>query len=404
MKSDTFQLISDFMSENDSRIFCDLPVICQDGVFYWSSFLLASSSKSMKKMLLKEDEPCLILPDFPKNSVQETLIKTLKSDEIVSHEYFPILELFSFDQQKQEPQKEFKCSQLGCNAQFQRLRHFQRHIASHAKSSQFVCELCGKVFFHEDNLALHMRYHEDISTIHTCPHCQYDFNGRRALQSHIADHHAPLISCPVCKKSLKKRLLLRHIRSKHPVNVKGNLRKTLAALPAASGMENATKVKKRPPENVRNAVEDLIESQQKRVPCPHCEKSFANQYIAKSHLERVHLRLRSQKELSCAVCEKKFVGPPSRLARHMREVHAENRFECPQCGHFFPVKASLERHLATVHHPKKQECPYCPVQVVHLTAHLTSAHGISSVKARDLAFEISGKSSARTNLPFDSNS
>ena len=28
-----------------------------------------------------------------------------------------------------------------------------------------------------------------------------------------------------------------------------------------------------------------------------------------------------------SVCEKQFVGQPSRLARHMREVHAKNRFE-----------------------------------------------------------------------------
>ena len=85
----------------------------------------------------------------------------------------------------------------------------------------------------------------------------------------------------------------------------------------------------------------------------------------------------------------------------MREVHAENRFECSQCGHFFPVKSSLERHLITVHQPKKLECPYCPVQVVHITAHLISAHGIASIEARHLASELSGKFAARTNLPFD---
>ena len=86
----------------------------------------------------------------------------------------------------------------------------------------------------------------------------------------------------------------------------------------------------------------------------------------------------------------------------MREVHAENRFECAQCGHFFPVKTSLERHLITVHDRKKHECPYCPVQVVHITAHLTSAHGLASVEARNLASEISGKIAARTDFPFES--
>ena len=190
---------------------------------------------------------------------------------------------------------------------------------------------------------------------------------------------------------------------------KTNLRKTLELLTN----QNESPINKTPKKKTQNqpdtsvldtnAVEDLIENQQKRVRCENCNKTFSNQYIAKYHNEKVHLKLKSKNVLSCSVCEKKFVGPPSRLARHMREVHAENRFECSQCGHFFPVKSSLERHLMTVHHPKKLECPYCPVQVVHISAHLTSAHGIASVEARNLASEISGKFAARTNLPFESN-
>ena len=85
----------------------------------------------------------------------------------------------------------------------------------------------------------------------------------------------------------------------------------------------------------------------------------------------------------------------------MREVHAENRHECGECGHFFPVKASLERHMATVHHPLKLECPFCPVSVVHMSAHLMSTHNMTTVEARHVASELSGKFAARTNLPYD---
>ena len=49
----------------------------------------------------------------------------------------------------------------------------------------------------------------------TCQHCQNEFHGSRALQCHIDDQHTPQISCPICKKSFKKRMLLRHVRSKH---------------------------------------------------------------------------------------------------------------------------------------------------------------------------------------------
>ena len=43
-----------------------------------------------------------------------------------------------------------------------------------------------------------------------------------------------------------------------------------------------------------------------------------------------------------------------------------SRYECPLCGHFFPVRHSLERHIRNVHHPVKHECPYCGVAVIHL--------------------------------------
>ena len=43
-----------------------------------------------------------------------------------------------------------------------------------------------------------------------------------------------------------------------------------------------------------NAVEDLIENQQKRIQCENCDKTFSNQYIAKYHNEKVHLKMKSK--------------------------------------------------------------------------------------------------------------
>ena len=152
----------------------------------------------------------------------------------------------------------------------------------------------------------------------------------------------------------------------------------------------------------KDAIDELIECQNRRIKCTSCDQTFANRYIAKYHHQKVHLKLQKKGTiLSCSVCEKKFIGPPSRLARHMREVHAENRFECSQCGHFFPVKSSLERHLMTVHHPQKLECPFCPVKVVHISAHLISTHGMSSTEARHVAADLTGQYAARTNIPYD---
>ena len=224
IQCEIFQLISDLISstENSETALFDMPIVCRDGTLYWSRFLFAASSKFMKELLKNQDESCLILHDFDRNHVLtalENLIK--KSDSSDGEDIYNILK---FDKEivpsnvkldVSSTKKLFKCNVKNCSTVFQRLRHFQRHVASHTKNSQYVCEQCGKVFYHEDNLKLHMRYHQDVLDIHTCPHCQYDFHGRRALQCHIDDQHTPQVSCPICKKNFKKRMLLRHVRSKH---------------------------------------------------------------------------------------------------------------------------------------------------------------------------------------------
>ena len=100
------------------------------------------------------------------------------------------------------------------------------------------------------------------------------------------------------------------------------MKKTLELLNGKQDIPNNKVSKKKSPEELvtvldTNAVEDLIQNQQKRVKCNNCDKTFSNPYIAKYHNEKVHLKLKSKNTLSCSVCEKKFVGPPSRLARYL---------------------------------------------------------------------------------------
>ena len=64
------------------------------------------------------------------------------------------------------------------------------------------------------------------------------------------------------------------------------------------------------------------------------------------------------------------------------------------------ITSFQERHLSTVHNPCKVTCPFCPIEVVHLAAHLATAHGLDSNASRSVASELFGKSAARTNIPF----
>ena len=403
MSERTFDLIWDLIQMSDltaESFLLDLPILCEDGQFYWSKFLIASCSKLLSDTLVEENMS-LILPQWKCSEVQQFLLHSVnRSAGIQDIENLTLFRTLGFHadvtpREKSVVKEHVKkpilvCSAKNCGQKFQRTRDLHRHMACHSQEQRFVCDQCGKVFFHLDNLNLHIKYHEDLQRVHHCTFCQEKFRGYRALQTHIDDHHSAPIACPICQKLFKKRRLLRHMRAKHGQEKIQSV-KSLKRLPT------------KPPSSPKgNAIDELIECQNRRIKCTSCDQTFANRYIAKYHLQKVHLKVqKAATKLSCSVCEKKFVGPPSRLARHMREVHAENRFECPQCGHFFPVKASLERHLSTVHHPQKLECPFCPVKVVHMSAHLMSTHAMNSIEARHVAADLSGQFAARTNIPYD---
>ena len=398
MSKRSFDLISELLDTSDlsaESFLLDLPIQCEDGQFFWSKFLIASSSKFLSDILVRNEDMALVLPHWKCSEVKQFLFNSVKrfgADQDDDIDNLSMFEMLGFHPE-QGKSNNLVCGANHCFKKFQRARDLHRHMASHSQEQRFICDQCGKVFFHLDNLNLHIKYHKDMQHVHHCSFCQEKFRGYRSLQTHMDDHHSAPIPCPVCQKLYKKRRLLRHMRAKHgqdrkkPGLTTSRRTRRLSAIPTT--------------ENTKDAIDELIECQNRRIKCSSCDQTFANRYIAKYHHQKVHLKLQKGTILSCSVCEKKFIGPPSRLARHMREVHAENRFECSQCGHFFPVKSSLERHLVTVHHPQKLECPFCPVKVVHMSAHLISTHGMSSIEARHVAADLTGQYAARTNIPYD---
>ena len=342
---------------NDEKNYLlDLEIICYDGIAYWNTALIASLSSNLEEILKENtlEEYCLVLPDFDKSLVNSFLTKSVSIDlqnDAISDEFRELIKAFNgYDLDKtrnsqegpsfeNENNNEYNCTFEGCSAKFSRRLHLERHQSIHIQNPQNrkLCDLCGKVFFHEDNLRLHMAYHKDIEKNYHCDLCNRIFKGRRVYQNHMKDIHSNKVSCPLCKKMIKKRFLPRHVRNKHNSQLKTEIKRKEAKIKPINQDESLISNDA----NANDAVEELISHQKKRIKCPNCDKTFSNQYNAKYHNERVHLKIEQQASLSCSVCEKKFKGPPSRLARHLREVHAENRFECSECGHFFPVKASL---------------------------------------------------------------
>ena len=140
----------------------------------------------------------------------------------------------------------FACSYPNCGKTYKRSDHLQRHLSTHTGDKKYACNVAGcKLAFYQK---YHLRRH--VSTVHAAPKyecnqcvpsikfrkrsqlskheslfhnadnsyrctfngCARSFRSKLALSSHVQHAHTPRV-CPHCKKTFKKkRLLKRHIR------------------------------------------------------------------------------------------------------------------------------------------------------------------------------------------------
>ncbi|CAG9763080.1 unnamed protein product [Ceutorhynchus assimilis] len=125
-----------------------------------------------------------------------------------------------------------------------------------------------------------------------------------------------------------------------------------------------------------------FESQDGKLLCPVCGKSFAKASYVLSHIKQIHLRLEM---IQCKDCDKCFTTNAS-LRMHNETFHSGSKMKglpCDMCDKFFPKKYSLERHKALAHIRKFDIfCQICQkgfYSVAELKRHLQFKHDESSV-------------------------
>eukprot|EP00092_Neocalanus_flemingeri_P015619 GFUD01016907.1.p1 GENE.GFUD01016907.1~~GFUD01016907.1.p1 ORF type:complete len:876 (+),score=244.14 GFUD01016907.1:57-2684(+) len=142
------------------------------------------------------------------------------------------------------------------------------------------CFICGKSFSQKSLLSKHIKSHK-ANEGHECPKCSKRFVASRDLKKHVDIVHFNKgeeykKECPICHARVQQ--LKTHIRFIHRNEGKNT---------------------------EYNGV------------CPHCDKTFSNDYKVKRHIETVH---EGVKHWQCTICPKKFYEKKD-LGRHIRGVH-----------------------------------------------------------------------------------
>ena len=121
---------------------------------------------------------------------------------------------------------------------------------------------------------------QPVPESHKCPNCVREFVNEQALQKHLEDHENEKVNKVPPKK--------------------------------------ATPIKNNPPPAKDTEV---------KATCPHCNQTFRRMYNMKTHVDRVHNKV---KPFKCDSCDKSF-ATNSDLKQHLATHGQGKKFACDMC-------------------------------------------------------------------------
>lgn len=235
-------------------------------------------------------------------------------------------------------EEELRCLWRDCEAVFDCVAEFYRHLHSHAmEDTEVKCQWkdCSFQAARSCKLRDHTRSHTHEKTV-ACPTCGSLFVNNTKLQDHLTrqiDPSDPSLACTFCHKCFQSERILR--------------------------------------EHIRKHVNSLK--------CPHCELTCNAPSRLLSHIRHRHIE---SKPHSCLICHKKF-KTAILLGEHI-ESHRDKTIQCSVagCEYLARSKKTMQMHLRRIHQPNLRlySCHVCSERYnmgKKLTAHLKLNHGFS---------------------------
>ncbi|XP_028918723.1 zinc finger protein ZFAT isoform X2 [Ornithorhynchus anatinus] len=228
------------------------------------------------------------------------------------------------------------------------------------------CEYCGKLFWYQVHLDMHVRTHTREHLFH-CSQCSYSSVTKNCLKRHVIQKHSNVLlecptqgcgystpdkyklqahlkvhteldkrsySCPVCSKSFSEdRLIKSHIKTNHPEVSMNTISEILGRRVQLKGLIGKRAVK-----------------------CPYCDFYFMKNG---SDLQRHIWAHEGVKPFKCSLCEY-ATRSKSNLKAHMNRHSTEKTHLCDMCGKKFKSKGTLKSHkLLHTADGKQFKCTVC---------------------------------------------
>ena len=232
-----------------------------------------------------------------------------------------------------------------CNKILKGKKAMGNHIKlKHETSDQIACGECGKRYFNETTLKMHIRYtHSKSFKKYPCETCGKVFKFSNALVAHMNTVHSEKKEmCEQCgKKFAHKAHLFLHVKNLHEM---ANQEKDKMCDHCGKTFKTRSQLVL----HVRSAHDtsrDFV--------CTQCGKAFKIQ----SSLNH-HMKFHEEKSFECEICGKKF-HTFAMQSRHMKHIHTEKNYACEECGKRFVDEEELHEHVKAGIHIYHHQCQFC---------------------------------------------
>uniref|UniRef100_A0A1B6DNH4 C2H2-type domain-containing protein n=1 Tax=Clastoptera arizonana TaxID=38151 RepID=A0A1B6DNH4_9HEMI len=207
---------------------------------------------------------------------------------------------------------------------------WQHSVATHSVEKTCECTICGRKFYRNCSLALHLKSHSEEEYCE-CKECGKSFNRLSNLERHMKSVHIEIeqYPCNNCDKVFRdKANLLRHA--------------VVHSAPKMYPCEICNKSYKSPDHLEIHFQTSHTETLLTCSTCGDIFKSF-------SELMKHDATHSTDKPFLCRFCGKSY-SQKSILRKHMI-IHTGERLTCTTCGIDFTQKSSLLRHIKRLHQP-----------------------------------------------------
>ncbi|XP_038221365.1 zinc finger protein 14-like [Zerene cesonia] len=223
-----------------------------------------------------------------------------------------------------------------CGQRFVKSSSYLTHMRkSHA--SEHICVSCGAGFVSAYGLRMHASksHRGDVDTKKDepisdsfCAECKIQFKSVDAWKKHVIAAHYVFkgkgATCPICKEHVSEAHKFSHMRTHTTMRAHAHDYERTPAMTTLS--------------------------------CDHCESKFFNLTKLRTHIKRVHLGYKYDKNIVCESCGKHCTSTAA-LQYHQRRHSGERPYACPQCAARFRCREHARIHYRTHSGERPYSCP-----------------------------------------------